>query len=112
MRIAHIFSSDFLAGSVMYALQIAEKQIEEGHEVFLITDREDISSTINSYTLPIADRSYKSRFRNIRVIKKFILEKDIHVIHAHSRAASWVSFFAARNTTVALVSTIHGIQGK
>ncbi len=111
MRIAHIFSSNFLAGSVMYALQLAEKQIEQGHEVILITDIK-VSDTIPTIQLPISDRRYPSRFRNIKQIKKLILEQDIHIIHAHSRAASWVSFFATINTYTALVSTIHGIQGK
>ncbi len=111
MRIAHIFSSNFLAGSVMYALQLAEKQTEQGHEVFIITDVK-VSDTITNIELPISDRKYPSRFRNIKFINKFIKDKDIHVIHAHSRAASWVSFFASLNTNTALVSTIHGIQGK
>ncbi len=111
MRIAHIFSSNFLAGSVMYALQLAEKQIEQGHQVILITDVK-VSDAIPIIELPISDRHYPSRFRNIKFLKKLIVEKDIHIIHAHSRAASWVSFFATINTYTALVSTIHGIQGK
>jgi len=111
MRIAHIFSSNFIAGSVMYALQLAEKQIEQGHEVYLITDVK-VSDSISSIVLPISDRKYPSRFRNIKFINKFIKDNAIHVVHAHSRAASWVSFFALINTNTALVSTIHGIQGK
>ena len=67
MRIAHIFSSNFLAGSVMYALQLAEMQIEQGHEVILITDVK-VSDTIPIILLPISDRRYPSRFRNIIII--------------------------------------------
>ena len=96
MRIAHIFSSNFLAGSVMYALQLAEKQLEQGHEVFLITDVK-VSDTITNIELPISDRKYPSRFKNIKFISKFISDNDILVIHAHSRAASWVSFFSTLN---------------
>src|SRR5208283_434789 len=39
-----------------------------------------------------------------------IRERQIDILHAQSRAASWVSYFAAKTCNIPLVSTIHGRQ--
>ncbi|HCA81894.1 MAG TPA: hypothetical protein DEP53_19355, partial [Bacteroidetes bacterium] len=39
-----------------------------------------------------------------------IRKRSIDVVHAHSRAASWVSWFATRLTRTAFISTVHGRQ--
>ena len=54
-------------------------------------------------------RSSRQR-RNISLLRSIARNKEINVVHAHSRAASWVSYFATRGGTVPLVSTIHGRQ--
>ena len=48
--------------------------------------------------------------KNIRFLRGFIKKKKIDIVHAHSRAASWVCYFATLRTGVPLVSTIHGRQ--
>ncbi|MCU0393376.1 MAG: glycosyltransferase, partial [Thermoflexibacter sp.] len=110
MRILHTFSSDILAGSVFYALSLAEKHTVEGHEVFLVSDRNDLPTQVPQFALPIGNRKHLQRLKNVRFIKKFISEHDIQIVHAHSRASSWVSYFALLGTQIPLVSTIHGRQ--
>jgi peptidoglycan/xylan/chitin deacetylase (PgdA/CDA1 family)/glycosyltransferase involved in cell wall biosynthesis len=112
LRILHILSSNFIAGSVMYAIDLAEKQTSEGNTVYLATDIQIKSGAFSSLQLPVSNRSFLQRFRNIRFLKKFIHVNQIDVIHAHSRAASWISFYAVRGTKTALISTIHGRQVK
>jgi len=112
LRILHVLSSNFFAGSVAYALQLAEHQNASGHRVFMVTDQGGLSDKINCLPLPISNRSLLQRFRNIRYLKKLLREKQIDVVHAHSRAASWVAHYAVRGTRVPLVSTIHGRQVK
>jgi len=112
LRILHVLSSNFFAGSVAYALQLAEHQNTSGHQVFMVTDQAGLSDKINCLSLPISNRSLLQRFRNIRYLKKLIREQQIDVVHAHSRAASWVAHYAVRGTRVPLVSTIHGRQVK
>ncbi len=110
MRILHTFSADILAGSVFYAISLAEKHTAEGHQVFLLSDRNDLPTSVSQFALPIGNRHHLQRWKNIKFIKKIIKEKEIQVVHAHSRAASWVSYFAVLGTKIPLISTIHGRQ--
>ncbi len=112
MNILHILSSDFFAGSVAYALALTEKQLAENHNVILISDTENLGNSLKaiSYGLPISKRDHIQRFKNIRFIRKIIKKHQIDIIHAHSRAASWLSYFAILDKKIPLISTIHGRQ--
>lgn len=110
LRILHVLSSNFFAGSVAYALQLAERQSADGHDVVMVTDQAGLSDNITCLSLPVSNRSLLQRFHNIRFLQKVIREQDISVVHAHSRAASWIAHYAVLGTRVPLVSTIHGRQ--
>ena len=112
LRILHVLSSNFFAGSVAYALQLAEHQTAAGHEVVMVTDQRALSDSFKCLPLPVSDRSLLQRFHNIRFLRNIISTQDISVVHAHSRAASWIAHYAVRGTCVPLVSTIHGRQVK
>lgn len=109
-RILHVLSSNFFAGSTAYAICLSEKQASDGNEVYFATDRNCVSDMISYVYLPVSNRSWISRFRNVLFLKKFIKNHHIDVVHAHSRAASWICYYSLRRTQVALVSTIHGRQ--
>ena len=111
-RILHVLSANFYAGSVSYAINVAEKQSELGNQLYIVSDRENLSQTIPCTQLPISVRTIPQRIKNIIFLIKFIKEHNIQIIHSHSRAASWVSFYAAKFCNVPLVSTIHGMQAK
>lgn len=110
MNILHVMCTNFLSGSTNYVLSLAQRQIQERHSVFIVTDDGTLETPAHLTTLPISDRSYAQRFKNIRFIRQFILANDIHVVHAHSRASSWVCYFATLGLKTPLVSTIHGRQ--
>ncbi len=112
LRILHVLSSNFFAGSVAYALQLAERQRADGHLVVMATDQTGLSDSCDCLPLPVSDRSLLQRFRNIRRLRSIIRDYDIGVVHAHSRAASWICHYALRGTRVPLISTIHGRQVK
>ncbi len=112
LRILHVLSSNFFAGSVAYALQLAERQSADGHDVVMVTDQGGLSDKITCLPLPVSNRSLLQRFKNICFLRKVIREQNINVVHAHSRAASWIAHYAVRGTRVPLVSTIHGRQVK
>jgi peptidoglycan/xylan/chitin deacetylase (PgdA/CDA1 family)/glycosyltransferase involved in cell wall biosynthesis len=110
MRILHVFSADFFAGSVAYALALAEAQRREGHTVWLACDAATLPTEATLVQLPISNRRYKQRWRNIRALRQLVQQQQIDVVHAHSRAASWVSYWAVRGLPLPLVSTVHGRQ--
>jgi peptidoglycan/xylan/chitin deacetylase (PgdA/CDA1 family)/glycosyltransferase involved in cell wall biosynthesis len=110
MRILHVLSANFYAGSVAYAVALAEAHHREGHQVWLASDMAALPTVAAQVQLPISQRKYGQRLRNIRALRALVRRHSIDVVHAHSRAASWVSYFALRGLGVPLVSTVHGRQ--
>ena len=110
MRILHVLSQLQVTGAETYAISIADMHVDEGHEVFIVSDTLLTPTRGRYIPQPIGDRRYLQRLRNIRFLKNFIKEQQIDVVHAHSRAASWVSYFALLGTKVPLISTVHGRQ--
>jgi len=110
MRILHVLSANFYAGSVAYAVALAEAHHRAGHQVWLASDMAALPTVAAQVQLPISQRKYGQRLRNIRALRALVRQHQIDVVHAHSRAASWVSYFALRGLGVPLVSTVHGRQ--
>jgi peptidoglycan/xylan/chitin deacetylase (PgdA/CDA1 family)/glycosyltransferase involved in cell wall biosynthesis len=110
MRILHVLSANFYAGSVAYAVALAEAHHRAGHQVWLASDMAALPTVAAQVQLPISQRKYGQRLRNIRALRALMRQHQIDVVHAHSRAASWVSYFALRGLGVPLVSTVHGRQ--
>ncbi|MFD2718274.1 polysaccharide deacetylase family protein [Hymenobacter monticola] len=110
MRILHVLSAEFFAGSVAYAVQLAEAHRAQGHQVWLLSDSDQLPTGATQLKAPIVNRRYGQRLRNARTIRQLVRQEQIDVVHAHSRAASWVSYLALRGLSVPLVSTVHGRQ--
>jgi peptidoglycan/xylan/chitin deacetylase (PgdA/CDA1 family)/UDP-N-acetylglucosamine:LPS N-acetylglucosamine transferase len=110
MRILHVLSANFFAGSVAYAVALAEAHHREGHQVWLASDAAALPTVAAQVQLPISQRKYRQRLRNIQALRQLVKIHQIDVVHAHSRAASWVSYFALKGLPVPLVSTVHGRQ--
>jgi peptidoglycan/xylan/chitin deacetylase (PgdA/CDA1 family)/glycosyltransferase involved in cell wall biosynthesis len=110
MRFLHVLSANFFAGSVSYAVHLAEAHRQQGHEVWLLSDAATLPTGAHVEQLPISNRRHAQRLRNIRRIRQLVQQQHIEVVHAHSRAASWVAYFALRGLKVPLVSTVHGRQ--
>jgi peptidoglycan/xylan/chitin deacetylase (PgdA/CDA1 family)/glycosyltransferase involved in cell wall biosynthesis len=110
MRILHVLSQIFISGPEFYVAALAEEHSALGHEIFVVSDALTADVRGKFTSRPIADRSYPARLRNICFLRKFIRRNRVDVVHAHSRAASWVSYFAALWTGVPLISTVHGRQ--
>ena len=110
MRILHVLSAEFFAGSVAYAVQLAEAHRAQGHQVWLLSDSDQLPTGATQVRIPVSNRRYGQRLRNARAIRQLVQRAGIDVVHCHSRAASWVSYFALRGLQVPLVSTVHGRQ--
>ena len=110
MRILHVLSANFFAGSVAYAVALAEAHHREGHQVWLASDAAALPTVAAQVQLPISQRTYGQRLRNIQALRHLVKTHQVDVVHAHSRAASWVSYFALKGLRVPLVSTVHGRQ--
>lgn len=111
LKVLHILSQNELTGAEAYAIALIRRQLEAGHEVVIVSDTLTlpVPEGARYFSLPIDRRSVMNRLRNIRRVRGIIRAFGPRVVHAHSRAASWV----ARGATAfgpAFVSTIHGRQ--
>lgn len=110
MNILHVLSQFEVTGAEVYAVTLASAQRRLGHSVTLASDSLHIPFDGSFISQPIGKRSYLQRLRNIVFLIRLIKEKNIHIVHGHSRAACWVCNLAALFTGIPFVSTIHGRQ--
>ncbi len=110
MRILHVLSQFEVTGAEVYAATLINEQIRRRHTVLIVSDTFSTPTQARYIPIPIGDRSYRQRIRNIRLLVQLIRHHHIDLIHAHSRAASWLVHFVARFTRTAYVSTVHGRQ--
>ncbi|MEH6649127.1 MAG: polysaccharide deacetylase family protein [Motiliproteus sp.] len=111
MRILHLLSQTHLTGAEVYAAQLCREQLSQGDQCWIVSDTLSVSVSGASYIpMPIDNRSYLNRLKNIIGVVRLCKQHQIDVIHAHSRAASWVANIAAKWAKVGYVSTVHGRQ--
>ena len=111
MRILHLLSQTHLTGAEVYAAQLCREQLAEGDQCWIVSDTLSIEVPGADYIpMGIDNRRYLNRLRNIIKVVRLCRQQRIDVIHAHSRAASWVANLASKWAGVGYVSTVHGRQ--
>lgn len=110
MNILHVLSGDFVSGSETSTATIVAEQIKQGHQVFIVAGSFSKPTQAQFIRVPIFKRGPLHRLFNIAVLRGVILTEGIDLVHAHSRAASWVCYWACRITKTAYLSTLHGRQ--
>lgn len=110
MNILMALSQLEVTGAEVYATTIADELISRGNNVFIISDTLSTKTKAEYIKLEFNKRSLKNRIEHIREILKIIKEKDIHIIHAHSRASSWSCQVACKLAGIPLITTTHGRQ--
>jgi hypothetical protein len=110
MNILHVLSGDFVAGSETSTAAVIREQVLKGHRVFIAAGSFSQPTGARFIQVPIFDRGWVRRSLNVRDLMGIIGREKIDIVHAHSRAASWVSYWACRFTKTAYLSTFHGRQ--
>jgi hypothetical protein len=110
LNILHVLSGDFVAGSETSTAALTDKQTEAGHRVFIAAGNFSQPTRAQFIQVPIYNRGLFRRFFNVLAVRRIILREDIDIVHAHSRAASWVCHWACWLTKTAYLSTLHGRQ--
>jgi len=110
VQILHVLSQHEVTGAETYAATLIAEQAREGHRVTVVSDT--LNTAVDAEYLPmrIGRRDYPQRLRNVLSLRRLIRARGIDLVHAHSRAASWVAFFATRLTRTPLVSSLHILQ--
>jgi glycosyltransferase involved in cell wall biosynthesis len=110
MNILHVLSGDFVTGAETSTAALIRRQTASGHKVFVAAGRFDHPVRAEVAPIPIYNRGLLRRLLNILALRRFIRKNHIDLVHAHSRAASWVGFWACRLTQTPYLSTLHGRQ--
>jgi len=110
VNILQVLSQFEVTGAETFAAALADTQVAQGHTVHIISDNFYTPTHATVIAHPIGKRDIAQRKKNVDFLRQFIRDKKIDVVHAHSRAASWVCYFATRGGSVPLVSSIHGRQ--
>ena len=110
MNILHVLSQREVTGAERFAASLIRQQARAGHRVTVVSDTLHTEMDAEYVSLPLDRRGYVRRVRNVVALRRVIRGRGIHLVHAHSRAASWVAFFATRCSRVPLVSTLHMLQ--
>jgi peptidoglycan/xylan/chitin deacetylase (PgdA/CDA1 family) len=105
-----ILSQLEVTGAEVYSVSLADKLIERGHRVFIVSDTLTRKTKAEYIKAPISNRSFSYRIKNSIFLYKLIKQKNIHVVNAHSRASAWVSNIACKLSNVPLIVFIHGRQ--
>jgi hypothetical protein len=112
MNILHLMSQTHLTGPEVYVAALCKRQTADGHQCVIVSDTLSVKVAGRFIPMAIHNRSLLSRLRNIVKLVHLCRSEKIELIHAHSRAASWLANIVANFTGVAYVSTIHGRQSK
>lgn len=110
MRIIHILSQKELTGAEAYAVHIAEEQQALGHEVLIISDELHLTTSVPFEAWPVHKPTWLAHLQNVHRLRTRLKGQQVHVLHAHSRAAVRLAAAARRGTSSALVTTAHGRQ--
>lgn len=110
MRILHLMSQTHLTGPEVYVAALVRRQQRDGHECLIVSDTLTVSVPARYLPMAIHNRRWPNRFRNIFRLVRLVRRENIDLIHAHSRAASWLANIVSRVTGSAYVSTVHGRQ--
>lgn len=110
MRILMTLSQTEVTGAEVYAVTVADELIARGHEVFILSDTLHTPTRATYVPLELDKRSFWRRLKYVTFLVRFIRKHRIQIVHAHSRAAMWVSWFATRLAGVPMISTVHALE--
>lgn len=110
MVILHVLSQFQVTGAEVFARELALLQQKDGHKIIIVSDTFSQTEDLDYRPQAIGVRSWLQRWKNILFLKKLIKAEKIDIVHAHSRAASWVCHHAVKGSNVPLVSHVHGRQ--
>ena len=110
MNILMALSQLEITGAEVYATTIADELIERGNKVYIVSDTLTTPTRAEYIKLEFNKRSLLKRIEHIKFLYKLIKEKDIQIVHAHSRASSWSCQVACKLARIPLITTTHGRQ--
>ena len=110
MNILMALSQLEVTGAEVYGTVLSDELIRRGNKVYIVSDTLTKPTNAQYEKIEFNKRKLKDRIGQVKKLLKIIKEKDIQVVHAHSRASSWSCAIACRIAKIPLITTIHGRQ--
>lgn len=110
MNILMALSQLEVTGAEVYGVTLADELIKRGNKVYIVSDTLTKPTKAEYIKIEFNKRSFGQRVDQVKKLLEIIKEKDIHVVHAHSRASSWSSAIACKIAGIPLITTTHGRQ--
>ena len=110
MNILMALSQLEVTGAEVYAVEIGEKLIDRGHNLYFVSDTLTKKNRGKYIPLAFNKRNIFQRLDQIIKLVKIIKQNKIDVVHAHSRASAWSTEIACKLTKTPFVTTVHGMQ--
>lgn len=109
MNILHVLSQKELTGAEVYASSLIDAQVKAGCKVYQVSNGFFNPNKAIQIALPVETKGL-SFWKSVSALRQILIEKNIHVIHGHSRAAAKLVFYARMGLKIGYVSSIHGRQ--
>lgn len=110
MNILMALSQLEVTGAEVYGTVLSDELIRRGNKVYIVSDTLTKPTNAQYEKIEFNKRKFINRVSQVRKLLKIIKEKDIQVVHAHSRASSWSCAIACKIAKIPLITTIHGRQ--
>ncbi|WP_372882183.1 glycosyltransferase [Psychromonas sp.] len=110
MNILMALSQLQVTGAEVYAVEIANRLMKKGHNLFFVSDTLTKKTDAKFIELAFNKRNPLQRVGHVIKLIRIIKENKIDLIHAHSRASAWSVEIACKLTNTAFVTSIHGMQ--
>ena len=103
-------------GSEQATVEIAEALTRAGARALVATAGGRMATAViqaggEVVTLPVASKNPLTMLANARRLERLIVERQVALVHARSRAPAWSAYLAARRTRRPFVTTYHGAYG-
>ena len=118
MKILILTQKFNVGGMTTYVLNLSSYLISQGHEVHIAAPHGDcereagkLGCKILTISLPKSEL-HPVLFKTYKILKKYILENKIDVIHCQSRVTHVLGFWLGKRTGASYVATCHGLMKK
>ena len=113
LNILYMLPELSVGGVETHVLALSCGMKKMGHNVIVMSNGGALVSRLEEagvehITLPVHHKSPVTVREMAARIRALVRERDIHIVHAHSRVPAWIAHFAVRGMSVPFIITAHG----
>lgn len=115
MKIVHILPEMKLGGVERHVIDLANAQVELGHDVTVISGGGQMESQFDAKVKCLHMPVYRKELFTIiscgYKIGALAAKEKVDIIHAHSRVPGWIAYIASSRSKIPYIMTAHSVFG-